>query len=802
MRGNSGLLERSAAHYLPYIGHHPTATTVLLEDGSLLAMGRLRGVPHELAAASERNAAAKFLNSLWRQIADDTITLGIHLVRFRKTDQLPTPVFGNDFARRFDQAYRQHILDEVFENAWFLSLVISPRLPMGNQKQSGREWARLVAHFRKTKVANDPYRLAALEDLWMSITRTLEGYNVRRLGVRESGGLLFSEIAEALRLILYCQYLPVGLTDGPLGSAIYTDRAVFERRHYRLLHPGGVRYGAIFGLREYMSATRPGMFDALLPLRMPLVLSQSFGYLPRQLAIQRLTRKQNQMVGSSDRAYAQIADIDNALSEVAGSEVARGMHHLSLAVYAETYPGLEMNAGEAQSALSTSGSVISQESLGIEAAFFAQLPGNLDWRTRPGVISTRNLAHFADFGTFPEGGSEGRWGPAIMRFRTVGHTAYDYLPHAGDSGDVGMTLISGVTGSGKTTWLMSVLAMFDQSLGEDGVIFFFDRDRGGELLVRAVGGNYLEIRAGEPSGLAPLRGLQNTPADREFLERWVKALITLDGHGPLPPQDDARISRGIRAIMRMPPELRSLEGLREFLGRRDQHGAGPRIERWCRGTALGWAFDGEEDEITITPRMMAGTRMFGFDLTSIFDNDEVIAPAAQYLLHRIGGVIDGRRAVVSLDECQAYMPHERFREMTDNFIRRGRKNNTVVFLGTQHPEDLMVGNFGTVIIEDVLTKIFFRNDTASEEVYRGQLKLTEGEYRAITEQILPGSRQCLLKRPNGSVIIDFDLSPMREFVAVLSGRANTVRYGERLREQSPTNWVDIFMQTYATAAVD
>ena len=183
---------------------------------------------------------------------------------------------------------------------------------MGNQKQSGREMARLLAHFRKTKAPDDPYRVQMLEDLWTTITRTLEGYDVRRLGVREQSGLLFSEIAEALRLILYCQYLPVGLTDGPLGSAIYTDRVVFERRHYRLLHPGGVRYGALFGLREYMASTRPGMFDALLPLRMPLVLSQSFGYLPRQQAIQRLARKQNQMVGSWDRAYAQIASRQRA----------------------------------------------------------------------------------------------------------------------------------------------------------------------------------------------------------------------------------------------------------------------------------------------------------------------------------------------------------------------------------------------------------------------------------------------------------------------------------------------------------
>jgi type IV secretion system protein VirB4 len=791
--------ERSAEAYLPYLGHWPTANTMLLETGALLAMGRVRGVPHELATPSERNAAARMLNSLWRQIADDTITLGIHLVRHKKRDQLPVPHFSNDFTRRFDQAYREHVLDNVFENSWFLSLVAEPRRPMSNQKQSGREFTRLLARFRKIKQPDDSYRADMLEDLWSTIFRTLDGYSVQRLGIRQDNrGILFSEIAEALRLFLYCQPLSIGLTDGPIGNAIYTDRVVFERRHHRLLHPGGVRYGAIFGLREYMASTQPGMFDSLLPLRMPFVLSQSFGYFPRQTATRRLIRKQNQMVGSVDRAYAQISDLDNAASDVAGGEVARGMHNFSFVIAADTYPQLEENAAEAQSALANAGAVIAQETFANEAAFFAQLPGNLDWRTRPGGISTRNLAHLADFGTFPQGSSQGRWGSAVIRFRTVGHTAYDYIPHVDD---VGMTAIFGTIGSGKTTWLMAVLAMLDQCIGEDGVIFFFDRDRGGELLVRAVGGTYIEIRAGEPSGLAPLRGLQNTPADRDFLERWVKAIITLDGHGPLPPQDDARISFAVGAIMRKPVELRSLEGIRQYLAWRDPMGAGMRIERWCRGSALGWAFDGDEDEVPIAARMMAGIRIFGFDMTAILDNPEIIGPAAQYLLYRIGTVIDGRRAVVSLDEAQAYLPHEGFQEFTDNFIRRGRKNNTVVFISTQHAEDLLIGTFGAVVIEDAKTKIFFRNPEASEDVYRGRLKLTEGEFRAITEQILPGSRQCLIKRPDGSAILDFDLSAIKPFVAVLSGRANTVRYAERLREQHP-DWVDTFMNTYETAARD
>ena len=38
-----------------------------------------------------------------------------------------------------------------------------------------------------------------------------------------------------------------------------------------------------------------------------------------------------------------------------------------------------------------------------------------------------------------------------------------------------------------------------------------------------------------------------------------------------------------------------------------------------------------------------------------------VSPAAQYLLYRIGSVIDGRRAVISLDERKPYMLHGQFR---------------------------------------------------------------------------------------------------------------------------------------------
>lgn len=62
-----------------------------------------------------------------------------------------------------------------------------------------------------------------------------------------------------------------------------------------------------------------------------------------------------------------------------------------------------------------------------------------------------------------------------------------------------------------------------------------------------------------------------------------------------------------------------------------------------------------------------------------------------------------------------------------------------------------------------------------------------------------GSRKFLLKRESGSVICEFDLGEMREYVAVLSGRANTVRFADQLRARhgdAPNAWVDEFMARY------
>ena len=790
MRGDSGAGERSGEIYLPYVGH-VTEHAVLLNDGSVMTTAAIAGVPFELEDMPGRNARHRQLNTLLRNISDDNVLIASHLVRHRGVEPAEPGRFRSAFAGDLAATYRERVLGgRLYRNEHFVSVVVSPRNPVG--RAAGRHLSR----WRRPRVDAGEAVLRTVEDVWQILSAGLDEYSPRRLGLREAGGVLFSEVAEAMRLVLTNRFLPVPLVSGSLGAAIYTDRVICGRRGFEVRPPGRPYFGAMFSFREYPARTRPGMLDGLLSAPFPLVLSQSFGFLTRAQAHGKLSLKAAQMASAQDKAASQMEALAEAEDELASNEFVMGSHHLSLAIYADAMAELADNGARARALLTDAGAVVVAEGIGTEAAYWSQLPGNIEWRTRPGAISSRNFAAFSPFDSFPAGSPEGWWGPALTQFRTVGGTAYDYVPHVAD---VGMTAIFGPVGSGKTTLLVFLLAMLEQAMvatDKGGSIAFFDKDRGGELLVRATGGRYLVIRRGEASGLAPLRGLPDTPASADFLQDWLTGLIRSDGGEALTPEEGRRLARGVKRQLALPVDMRSVAGLREFLGYANPLGAGARLERWCRGGSLGWAFDNDADEVALDAGMV------GFDLTQVLEHEQVCAPVAAYLLHRVGSVVDGRRFVMSCDEFRAYLLNPMFAAVVDRFLLTVRKNNGMLILATQQPEHVLDSDLGASLVAQCQTKILYPSPTADESAYIDGLKCTPGEFRAVREDMAAGSRRFLLKREAGSVICDFDLSAMPEYVAVLSGRANTVRLADKLRAElgdDPAAWLPEFFRRYRQA---
>lgn len=286
-------------------------------------------------------------------------------------------------------------------------MIVTPRNILG--KAGSR-----IARFRRGPASSgDETVLRTLEDLWQVLANGLEAYGIRRLGLREKSDVVFTEIGEALRLIISCRWMPVPVVSGSLGASIYTDRVICGQRGFEIRAPGESRVGTIFSFREYPAKTRPGMLNTLLSADFPLVLSQSYAFLTRAQAHGRLAMKSSQMSSAGDKALSQIEGLAEAEDALASNEFVMGSHHLSLAVYADDLQQLGDRGARARARLTDAGPVVVQEGIGMEAAFWSQLPGNIAWRTRPGAINSRNFAGFSSLDNFPMGKRQGHWGSAL-----------------------------------------------------------------------------------------------------------------------------------------------------------------------------------------------------------------------------------------------------------------------------------------------------------------------------------------------------------------------------------------------------
>lgn len=770
--------EAEARGALPY-ARHVNERVVALDSQALMLCFQLDGASFETADVRDLNDWHAKLNGVWRNLADDRLAIWHHLVR-REHSRYPEGQFRSGFAADLDAAYRRRLgHGRMFVNELYVTLVLHP----------GRDAAdRAGAWFARRSGAPqalDEAALTRLEDAGRDLAQYLGRYAPRLLTTYDCGGQAFSEPMELMGLVLTGRAAPVPLVKGHLGSAVHCARLIFGREALEIRDVAETRYAALFGVKEYPATTRPGLWNGLLSARFPLVVSQSFSFLSKGAARAVMERKQNQMLSARDRATSQTAGLSDALDDLMSNRFAMGDHQASVLVYGDTPGELADHLSKARASLADSGLVTAREDLALEAAFWAQFPGNFSRRVRPAAITSRNFAALAPFHTHPAGRATGNhWGPAVALLRTSAGSPFHFNFHVGD---LGHTFICGPSGSGKTVVQNFMLAQLEKFSPQ---LVFIDKDRGAELFVRASGGTYLTLRNGQASGFSPLKALDGTPANRAFLGALVRQLVAT-GDRPLTVQDERGIDDAILALAPLRPEQRSFAALRSLLGQRDAGGVGARLEKWCEGGALGWALDNEIDAISLNARFL------GFDITELLDNTEVRTPLMMYLFHRLTALVDGRRLVIDIDEFWKALGDEAFRGLAQDGLKTYRKQNAFMVFGTQSPADVLRSTIAHTILDQCATKIFLPNPHAAERDYVDGFGLTRREFALVREELAPESRQFLIKQGLNSVVAELRLDGLEDALAILSGRTETVDLLDRIRARvgdDPAQWLDLFHQ--------
>jgi type IV secretion system protein VirB4 len=777
--------ERDPSKFIPY-ARHVTDSIIALDNGEYMAMFELGGLAFETADTSSINDWHEKLNGMWRTVAQDRLAVMIHTIR-RIERAYPRGDFRSGFARDLDQRYRERVLSKrMFVNEHFLSLVYRPASTAADK--AAKSIFSVFNRAAATEAEADI--LDAFNDIIRDIEKLLSRIEPRRLTTYEMNGLQFSEPMELIQRIMTADQRAVPLVRAHLGRAVYSDRVIFGSEVLEIREPGGSRYAGILAVREHAARTYPGQLNALLEAKFEFVLGQGFAFLGRQPGMETARKKRGQLSATDDVAYTQIDDLTVAMDDLQSNRFVLGEHHLALTVFGETPRTLADNMSIARASLSESGIVAAREDLGLEAAYWSMLPGNFGMRTRPAALTSRNYAALAPLHTYPAGRLEkNHWGDAIALLKTTANTPFYFNFHVAD---VGHTLIIGPSGSGKTVIQNFMLAQAEKTGAR---MAFIDKDRGAEIFVRASGGTYLALKNGEPSGFAPLKALDDTLDNRDFLGQFLRQLCA-PVSGELSPSDLYAINQSIEAVFRLPQSQRSLAAVRSQLDPTNVEGMGARLGRWVKGGELGWVFDNDADTLRLDARFM------GFDMTDFLDNETVRPPLMSYLFHRLDEVIDGKPVIIDIDEFWKALGDPSFRYFARDGLKTFRKRNAMMMFGTQSPADALRSEIAETIIEQCPTKILLPNPNAQERDYIGGLNLTAAEFRLIKIDLAPESRRFLVKQGHDSVVVELDLNGLDDELAVLSGRQGTVALLDELRAahgDDPERWMPEFKRRWRFA---
>lgn len=767
--------EQAVGTHLPY-ARHVDDHTIETRDGLLMQTIRLRGLLFETADTSELNYRKGLRDAMLRAIGTSRFALYHHIVR-RRVDLALDVEYPDSFSQQLGDRWEERLsTKQLFVNDLYLTLVRRPlqgRLGLADQV---RNWFIRAGTEPQAAQSHELSQLVAGRD---ALLATLGEYEPHLLGVYDTPQGPCSEPLEFLSELYNGEQRPVLLPHQDLGAYLPYRRVSFGQQTVELSAAGHLPHGfvGLVSIKDYSSWSAPGMFDELLRVPLELTITQSFAFVERQAALERMNLALRRMRSAEDEAISLRGELSQAKDDVAAGRAGYGEHHMTIAVRGDSPEAVDAGVAEVTAAMMDMGVIAVREDIALEPAFWAQFPANFKYIARRGLISTSNFAGLASIHNFPTGQAAGNhWGDAVTVLETTAAGPYFFNFHQGDLGN--FTII-GPSGSGKTVVLNFLLA---QARKLDPRIIFFDKDRGAELFIRAIGGQYDLLRPGQPSGLNPLQ-LEDTPANRGFLVDWLAQLAS-----NADVTDLERIRDAVSANFEQPVAHRRLRYLVElFRGdRRPQAGdLWSRLRPWWGDGERAWLFDNIQDLTDLSARTV------GFDMTVLLDDPVVRTPAMMYLFHRVEERLDGSPAIIVVDEGWKALDDDVFVRRIQDWEKTIRKRNGIVGFATQSAQDALESKIASAIVEQAATQIFMVNAKARAEDYVGGFGLSEHEFDLI--RTLPDSAHCfLIKRGGESVVARLDLSGEKDILTILSGREKTVRLLDGLRASTsddPASWM-------------
>lgn len=714
--------------------------------------------------------------------------------------------FDNIFTKTFADKYMRRFNDkDYYENKFYIAVVLK---------------------------YSDSIALATeeIEEVVNKFSRTLFTYKPRVLSTYENEhNVVKSEVYEFLAEIVS--------NEKPVAGIPLTGTPAYENLSSASLHFGydvlqskgetKTRFATLYDLKDFPSRTRLGMFnEAILSVPCECNLVQSFTTLSPSKSLEKIEHHLNKLVSAQDKATHQLEELREAQGYIQSGELAFGDYHCSLVVFGDS-PKEAINNGVyvASSFTNYAGAIFRRASLSAPATFFSQLP-TYKIKPRPMMKSSRNLAASFSMQTYSRGKSTGNPlgdGTAIMPLETKSKTLYDFNFHYSSDdeeniGDdiAGHTLLMGATGTGKTTTqsaLMSFAMRFNPAM------FVLDKDRGMNIFIRALDGDYFDIRKGRATGINPFQFINDTniPDDateeyleklnndvaslKEFLNELVIACAT-DPDQQCTSEEQNQIKNAVDTVMTLPFSQRRFGALIQALPARGGNELYQRLLKWVHTDdqtgRFAWALDNPTNDFDVD-----NFKIVGFDVSQLLEeeNYQPSEPLFSCLFYMKNMMLKNYPIMATIiEEFWLPLKYKMPERMILDSLKTGRKMGEFILLISQSPADAIKSPIFNAIVEQTATKIMLPNPDAEYKNEDGsgyaRIGLTSKEFDVLHGLSL-SSRTFLIKQGNQSSFAMLDLYGFSNEIAVLSSsKRNMILLDEiMLRMGAKTlakDWLPVF----------
>ena len=768
--------DTSISEFIP-LSSHVATSVVKTTGGDYLLTWHLEGLPfvgrEEWELEHRHNTFNRLLQTLR---APDFVNVAFWVHDIRRRRQVKgRPSFRQCFNQELSDNYMEMLSSQrIMQNELYLTMIYRPVVAGKRFVEKSADIARLQAEQEQA--------VEKLLELAGNVEAVIRDYAPYRLGMYEArNGVVFSETLEFLGYLINRIDEPVPVLSAPVKDYLPVSRHLFSAKtgDFAISTPTGVNhFGAMLNIKEYAEGTYPGILNGLKYLDFEYVITHSFSPMGRQDALRVLDRTKGMMISSGDKAVSQIIELDQAMDQLSSGNFVLGEYHFIVAVYADSQQKLSQNVAATRAELSNAGFVSAKEDLAVTSSFYSQIPANWRYRTRLANVSSLNFLGLAPLHNFATGKqSNNPWGDCVTTLQTTNGQPYYFNFHATHPSEnsvgekaIANTMVIGKSGTGKTVLINFLLSQV-QKYDPVPTIFFFDKDRGAEIFVRACGGNYLALESGQPTGFNPFQ-CENTEANVQFLGDLVKVLA---GKHEYSAREEEDIFRAVASMLDTPMHLRTMGNFQKSLPNLGDDGLYARLRRWTCGNSLGWVFDNPVDTVDL-----GRASIIGFDYTDVIDNPEVRVPVINYLLHRLESLIDGRPLIYVMDEFWKILDGEGgLKEFAKNKQKTIRKQNGLGIFATQSPEDALRSDISAALIEQTATLILLPNPNASKTDYIDGLKLTEAEFKVVTA-LDERSRCFLVKQGHASSVCQLNLRGMDDILAVISASTDNIETMHRI----------------------